>query len=75
MRRARAAALALVAAAAVAVPAAAAAAPQAGSLTLYGKPTKARYTEHSDDRERGDIKNPLLPSIFSASEEAFHGFM
>lgn len=69
--------LALLAAAAVAgaglLPGAAGAVGQAGSLTLYGKPTKARYSEHSDDRQRGDIKNPFTIDVLPTPKNANSG--
>ena len=73
MRRALPAVLAGVAAAAALVPGMASAAPKAGSLTLYGKPVKAKYVEHSDDRERGDIKNPFTIDVLPTPPNANNG--
>ncbi|MBV8066189.1 MAG: hypothetical protein JOY72_10160 [Actinobacteria bacterium] len=49
---------ALVLAAAVAVPAASAAV-RTHSLVFYGKPLRAQFINHADDRARGKIVNPF----------------
>jgi hypothetical protein len=71
MSRRLSAALAVVAAAVMVVPVATATT-QGRSFVLYGKPTRAQFVNHADDRERGTKTNPfnaeeLLPTPKSAN--------
>jgi hypothetical protein len=66
------AALAVVAAAILAVPVATGST-QRRSFAVYGKPTRAQFVNHADDRERGNITNPfnaadLLPTPKNANK-------
>lgn len=43
---------------------------QGRSFVVYAKPTRAQFVNHSDDRERGNFKNPFDPDLLPTPPSA-----
>ncbi len=42
-------------------------------MVVYGKPTRAQFVDHNDDRERGDFTNPFDPDLLPTPPNANSG--
>jgi hypothetical protein len=65
--------VAVAVAATVAVPVAQATAQAPRSFVVYGKPTRAQFINHADDRERGNITNPFGDAVLPTPPNANSG--
>jgi hypothetical protein len=43
------------------------------SFVIYGKPTRAQFVDHNDDRARGDFTNPFDPDVLPTPPNANSG--